>query len=247
MGKKSSADVGFLLIDGYDVMSDTTKFEDNVEALTEETHGLGKGWVEHKYTGVKSLEVTQEGFYDDAEKGTNEALCDQSGTNRIVCYGINGNTIGQKFIGFEGLTQVNFKRIATRGELHKANAEYNGNGQVDEGIILHPHGIRTADGDTEADAVDNGAATTAGGAAYLQVSELDLDGHTSVVIKILHKAATGEWGELATFTAVAAAPAKERKIAVGSIKQNLAVSWEFTGSPADPEPSIEFMVGFARF
>ena len=245
MAKKSSADVGFLLIDGYDVMSDTTKIEDNIEAQTEETHGLGNPWVERSYTGVKDLSLTQEGFYDDVASGINDALNEKSGARRIICYGINGNDPGQEFLAFEGATQISFTRIAARGELHKANAEYKGQGQVDRGIILHPYGVETEDGDTEESAVDNGEATAGGGAAYLQVSELDLDGHTNVVIKVMHKGAA--WADLVTFTAVTAAPAKERKVVSGSISQNLAVSWEFTGTPEEAEPSIKFLVGFARF
>ncbi len=247
MGKKSSADVGFLLIDGMNVLGETTKLEYNIEAITEESHGLGTDWAEHSYFGIKKLDLSQEGFYDTKEASTNEALCGKSGANRLICFGLDGNHPGLGFVGFEGITQINFKRIASRGELHKANAEYGGAGQADEGIILHPHIARTADGDTEADAADNGAATAEGGAAYLQVSELDLKDFTGATVTILHKTKTGQWEPLVTFSDVTAAPAMERKVVTGSVKQVLAASWQFTGEGEALDPSIKIFVGFKRF
>ena len=247
MNKRSSADVGFLLIDGMNVLGETTKLEYNIEAITEETYGLGTDWTEHSFTGMKKLDLSQEGFYDTKEASTNEALCSKSGANRLICFGLDGNLPGLGFVGFEGATQINFKRIASRGELHKANAEYGGAGQADEGIILHPHVTRIGDGDTEADAVDNGAATTGGGAAYLQVSELDLKDFTGATVTILHKTKTGQWEPLVTFTGLTAAPAMERIVITGAVKQVLAASWQFTGEGEALDPSIKFLVGFKRF
>jgi hypothetical protein len=247
VNKRSSADVGFLLIDGMNVLGETTKLKYNIEAITEETYGLGTDWTEHSFTGIKKLDLSQEGFYDTKEASTNEALCSKSGANRLICFGLDGNLPGLGFVGFEGVTQINFKRIASRGELHKANAEYGGAGQADEGIILHPHVTRIGDGDTEADAVDNGAATTGGGAAYLQVSELDLKDFTGATVTILHKTKTGQWEPLVTFTGLTAAPAMERIVITGAVKQVLAASWQFTGEGEALDPSIKFLVGFKRF
>jgi len=242
--KRGADEVGLLLIDGYDVLGVTTQIEDNLEALLQETMPFGASWAEQAFTGLKKASLSQEGFYDDASNSSNTALSGQQGINRLLCYGIQGNVIGQHFIGYSGAMQVNYSRIAARGEIHRANASYEGSGEVEEGLILHHHVARTADGDTEDTPVDNGAASADGGSAYLQVSALTLDGYDNIVIKIRQSADGEVWEDLTSFTAITVAPAKERKVLTGAVKQYLAVSWAFTGTGSDP--SVKFFVGFKR-
>ncbi len=243
MGKKSSADVGFLLIDGYDVLSSTTQLTDNAEAILQETTPLGVGWPEHSYTGVNKAEIQQEGFYDDAVGAINEALQDNSGATRLLCYGPEGNAAGLQFVGFAGALQVKYTRIAARAEMHRANAAYAGSGQVVTGRIILPHILCEDDGDSKADEVDNGASSADGGLAFLQVSGLDLDGGSKCVVKIEESATGASWNDLATFTDVTVVPAKELKTVTGTVKRHLAVSWAFTGGS---DPTIKMFVGFHR-
>jgi hypothetical protein len=245
MTRRSSADVGFLLIDGYDVMGVTTDLTDNIEATVEEVLPLGAEWPDNLYTGVKRADLTQEGYFDDAADSINDALKDQSGVSRIVCYGFEGNTIGQQFTGYEGAMQVKYARVASKGQLHRANADYLSNGQVDQGEILHTHTARTADGDTKSTPVTVSAQTTDGGIAYLQLSALTLDSATDVTVKVLHSTDGISWDVLTTFTAVTESPAVERVEVAGTVKKNLAVSYEFTGG-AGASSSVKFMVGFVR-
>lgn len=246
MARRSSADVGFFLIDGYDVMGVTTDLTEKVEALVEEVLPLGEEWPENLYVGVKKAEFSQEGYFDDAADSINDALNGNSGDTRVLCYGLEGNTIGQHFIGYEGAVQINYERIASKGQLHRANAKYNGSGQVDEGEILQGHAVKDGDGDTEATPVTVSAQTTDGGTAYLQVSALDLDGVTNLTVKVLHSTDGLSWDVLLTFTAVTEAPAVERKAVTGTVKKNLAVSWEYTGGVGGEEPTAKLFVGFKR-
>jgi hypothetical protein len=245
MAKRGSNEVGLLLVDGYDLLGVTTTLTDNIEAVLEEVTVFGEDWAKQAYTGLKSAEISQEGFYDDASHSSNAALAGQSGVNRILCYGIEGNTIGQKFIAYSGALQTNYSRIASRGEIHRANANYQGSGSVEEGKILANHAIREAANDTTGTPVSRAAQTTGGGAAYLQVSALDLDGATNTIIKVLHSTDLLAWDDLVTFDAVTAAPAVQRKVVTGTVRKHLAVSWAYTGG-MDPEPVIKFMVGFKR-
>lgn len=139
-----SDDVGFFLVDGYDVLGYTTQVEPLIEAMIEETHALGDAWVEQTFVGLRKASFSQQGFYDDAAGASNEALVSKEGTSRILCIGLEGNTIGKKFIGFNGAMQAKYERQASRGALHKANASYEGDGQVDEGVILHGQTAETA-------------------------------------------------------------------------------------------------------
>ncbi len=245
MTKRSSADVGFLLVDGYDIMGQVTELTDNTEAVIEESIPYSSEWPDNLYTGIKKADISQDGYFDDATDSINDALKDKSGDIRLLCYGLEGNEIGQQFIGYEGAMQVNYERIATRGQLHRANAKYLGSGQVDSGDILHGHGIEDDDGDSKLTPVSVGAQTTAGGVAYLQGNLLTLDGATNVIVKVLHSTDEISWDVLTTFTAITAVPVAERKILTGTVKKHLAVSWEFTGG-AGANSEIKFMVGFVR-
>lgn len=246
MTRRSSADVGFLLVDGYDVMGVTTDLTDKIEALIEEVLPLGGAWPENLYVGVKRAELSQEGYFDDAADSINDALEGKSGDSRVLCYGPEGNTIGQKFVGYEGAVQVNYERIASKGQLHRANAKYSGSGQVDEGEILHGHIAEDGDDDTETTPVTVSAQTTDGGTAYLQVSALDLDGVTDLTVKVRHSTDGVSWDDLLTFAAVTTAPVAERKAVTGTVKKNLAVSWEYSGGLGGEEPTAKFFVGFKR-
>ena len=243
MAKYSSKDTVFL-IDGYNVLGVTTQVDHAVEALTEETTPFGAEWETHEYIGLKRTEFSQQGFFDDAASSVNDALSGKQGESRIVCFGIEGNTIGRKFTGFRGVMHSKYTRIGSRENLHRANADYLGNGVTEDGRIIHALTARTADGDTEATPVDNAAATAAGGSAYLQVSALTLDGYTDLTVVVRESADGIAWNDLTTFTAVALAPGKERKAIVGNIKRYLAVSYEFTG--IGTSPTATFFVGVVR-
>lgn len=245
MAKYGSDQVAFLLIDGYSLLGTVTQFSDGKEALTEETHTLGDAWVENEPVGLKKAELSQSGFYDDASLASNAALVTGYGVSRVACYGVAGNVKGRKMTGFQGAMQTTFKRVMTRGELHKCDASYLGNGQVDEGVLLHEHAAETsATGNTEASSVDNAASSAAGAIGYLQVSALALGGYTNVVVKVRHSADNVTFADLITFTAVTAAPAAERATVAGTINRYTAASWAFGG--AGSGQSVTFAVGLAR-
>ena len=246
MGQYSSKDC-VLLVDGYNVLGINTELDINAEAPIEESTPFGASWATHEALGIKKGEITQNGFYDDAAASVNTALNEHQGESRIMCAGFAGNVIGRLFTGFQGALQGNFDRIGSMGKLHRCNAKYQASGIIEDGRILHELSAKTADGDTEDTPHNNTAATDYGGAAYLQLSALTLDGYTNIVVKVRHSDDGETFSDLVTFTAVTAAPGKQRSTiaaGVGSIKQYLATSWAFTGSGTSP--SCTFFVGVAR-
>lgn len=248
IARYGSDDVGFLLIDGYDLLGTTTQLEHAVEAMTEETTALGDSATEHTYTGIQRATLTQQGFYDDAAAAQNAAFAANIGTAPVLCFGIEGNTIGEKFIGYSGAMQATWERVASRGQLHKANARYEGSGIVEEGEILHAHGAETsASGNTEATPVDGGAGnapSTDGGSGYLQVSALTLGGYTDVTIKVRDSDDDITYGDLLTFTAVTTAQTAERVTVAGNVERYVASSYAFTG--AGTGQSVTYFCGFYR-
>ena len=244
MARYGSDDVGFVLIDGFNVVGATTDFSEDREAILEETHTLGDSWVEHEAVGLSRFSLTQSGFYDDDSDSINELLEGNQGTNRVICLGPAGNTIGQPFTGVQGAINGSYRRQVSRGALHKAESNYAGNGRIEDGVILHELSAETVDGDTESSSHDNAAQSTAGGAGYLQITAIDLDGHTALEVDILDSADDATFASKAAFTAATAVGAERIAIA-GTIRRYTAVSYDFTGTGTSP--SATFMTGIVRY
>ena len=82
MTKRGSADVTAFLIDGRDLTGTLTEFDDQHEAMTEETTPLGTSWASHAFVGVRNSEIKQEGFYDDAAGSAHDTLSSGPGVSR---------------------------------------------------------------------------------------------------------------------------------------------------------------------
>ncbi len=245
MSKFGSKDCAFFLIDGLSVLGALTELSDSQEALTEDAKGLGVVWPEPTPTGDKLGTLAQNGFYDDEADGINDALADKQGDARVINYGFEGNAIGKKCVGLAGTYASKYTRISSKGQLHKANAQYSVAGSVDDCVILHEHGPETAaNGNTEgAESHDSLAPSASGGAGYLQVSALTLGGYTNVAIKVRHSEDDLTYADLVTF-AVRTTVGAERKAVAGDVYRHLAHSWQFTGAGAGQ--SVTYMVAFSR-
>lgn len=243
MANYGSADVGFLLVGGYSVLGTATKLEDNLENVQELTHVLGDAWEETSSVGVNKYELSEEGFYDDAAASINEALNGNEGASRVLCFGHEGNVIGRRFVGATSVL-AKWARMISRGQLHKARAEFRGNGVVDgQGRISHAHGAETSASGTSSSSVDNAASSANGGRGYLEVSAVTLGGYTNVTIKIRHSVDNISFADLIVFTNVTARTAQMLAVA-GTINRYTHTTWLFNG--AGSGQSITFMTGLAR-
>jgi hypothetical protein len=248
MAKFGSKDVAWLLIDGFDIVGKSTIEEADLpapEAVTQESHGLGKSWFEHLATGLKKATARVKGLYDDATDGINAAFATLEQTQRVVCWNLNGNAAGKKFVGAEGAFFHKYKRLFSRGGLHAAEAESVISGAVDDGIVLHALGAETVTGNTEgADSQDNGALSSNGGAGYNQVTAISGTGATADN-KVKDSADDTTYANLVNFATVVLADVRkaERKTVAGTVRRHLASSWTIAGTT----PSATFMIGFARY
>jgi hypothetical protein len=103
------------------------------------------------------------------------------------------------------------------------------------GVILHGLDAETADWNTEAESVDNGASSAAGAVADLHVPELTLDGHTALQVDVLGSSDDITFLPIGTFAAVTLAGVAERITIAGTIPRYLAVSGDFTGTGGSPD------------
>lgn len=245
MAKRTSADVGFFLIGGRSVLGTRTTIDVKKRGAFAATTVLGAGVVTRGYLGKSDFEIAQQGFFDDATDSINDALVSGQGTSPVVCLGVSGNVAGLKFDGFAAPLDVEYERVSSQEDFHRANGSYQGNGAAEKGVILHPHRSESAVGDTQgAESVDNGASSANGGSGYLQVETSVLGGFTNFAAKVRHSVDDITYADLITFTVVTTAPTAERKTVAGTVNRHLASSWSWGGAGAGQ--SAKFFVGFAR-
>ena len=234
MATYGSGQVGFVLMDGYSLAPYLTELELDHQAKTEDSTVLTVSAVAHAYVGLREFMLSVKGFYDDTAGAIDAGLCTKQGTVRVVNLALEGNTTGKQFVGFAGTLQGDYKRGAKNGELHKAEAAFQGAGEVEEGYIIAHLAARTTAGNTTATKVDCLASGT-GGVAFLQCTALDLDDYTNLAIKLQDSANGTDFADVTggAFTALTAI-GKQRLVIAGTIRQYVAVAWSWTGSGTSP-------------
>lgn len=245
MAKYASKDIAAFLVGGRDLKAITGEITHDVTMSVVQTDGFGKAAEEYTATDYRKMTLTQSGFFDDAADSSHEALTAQLGESVVGVILFMGNTAGRPFTGFSGALETKYERLASRGDLHRANAEYANAGEVEEGIVIFALDEIEGDYDTEAASINNTAATDAGGAIYLQVMDLDLDDYTGLTITVQHSANDADWSTLETFTGVTTAPTAERIAITGDIYQYVSIDAVFTGE-GEGDPVATFLVGLVR-
>lgn len=238
-----SSNVAFLIVDGYDLLGTATMITDEgLERETVEKLYLGQSLRGKRLTGVsRAGQITQDGSFDHAVGASHEVL-KAGGQNRVLSYALAGNTIGEHFVGAV-CDQVAYRPTPVPGDFTEANAVYNIK-EHERGLLLATLAQRGAAGNTESTAVDNGAASSGGGVAYLQCTQLTLGGYTNLVVKVRHSTNGSTWADLASFTALTARGGQRLAIATDPINRYLAISWAWTGSGSGQ--TATFAVGFYR-
>lgn len=232
MTKYSSPDVGYFLLNGVNLLGDTTTINFNKMAEVKDKTVLGVAWREHHYTGLKSAEITQDGFFDDAVTRSHEQLKTIGGTKVITLTPV-GDVLGREAHGWAGAIQVGYERKNAVGELLGAQGKYRVSGQADDCKVLLPLSTVTADGNSDASSLDGAASSADGGVFYLQVTDLNLDGGTGLSVSIRDSANNIAFAALAssTFTAVTVEPGYQRLEVPSTIRRYVSVAWDFTGTP----------------
>lgn len=154
-GKVGSASFGVLLIDGYDVLAAKPKgFTHKIEAVQENTLGLGDATESKTPVGVVKLTISQSGaFFDDATNGVHALLSPLANqqVSRSLCAAFAGNTIGAEFLGASGVYGQSYDVLGQSTLLTKANVGYQVTGTLDRGSILNQSVAKTIDWNTKTD------------------------------------------------------------------------------------------------
>lgn len=248
MAKRNPADVSWFLVGGRQIGGELTAFEDRVEAMVEQSETLGDTWTEQSYVGVRTAELSLDGFYNDAQGSIHDALNASADLAPPICYTLENSTYGAGFVGWAAGAKQNYERLFSIGELHKVRSVYQTQGPVDYGKQLWFYKSASATGVSTAAAIDNGVSTT-GAAGYLQYNATNGEAN----IRIIHSSDGISWATLLTFTKTSSGVATgtfgaERVVTTAAVERYTAIDFSTataTGGNATAG-SLVFMVGLAR-
>jgi hypothetical protein len=125
------------------------------------------------------------------------------------------------------------------GDVVAANLEVQATGGVDTGKVIE--GLTSVSASGNSTSINNGAATSNGGVAYLHVTVNSRDGAST--FKVQHSTDNVSFVDLATFSSVAASATGGERVAVtGTVNQYLRSEYVPGGSSG----SVTYTMAFAR-
>ena len=241
---KFGPDEAFVLVNGHAISGDVQTLQTEKEAVLEQdTQGFGDSWTEAADVGVRKWSASQEGHYDDADGGSEDAFVGHEGADRVVTFGIEGNTQGKKCqCGIAISSSV--ARRSGRGQLSKISAEWQGDGVLSDAVIVQSLAAESGAGATSDGSQDDSASSANGGTGYLQVTDLTLGGYTSITVTLRDSADDAVWADLIAFTAVTADEFAQAVAVAGTVDRYLRVELTLNGSGSGE--SITLLVAFER-
>lgn len=168
------------------------------------------------------------GFWDDtATVGVNVVIraALAAATKSVVTVWPTGDAVGAEGMAMEA--DLGSRKVdgAVDGVI-ALGCEFKSSTGDEDVISLHALAQETLDGD--GDTVDNGAATSNGGAVYLECALVGTD--NIVTIHASDDDFSGDDDTIATFTTVSADYKVQRIAITGAIKRYVRVSWNLTGN-----------------
>lgn len=155
-GKYGSSSVIFL-VDGYNFLAAKIRgvLSIKITSITEETDGAGDNYQIFQPVGKQKATITQgQAFFDTTSKSIHDAMATKLGvtpqdTPRIMCVGFMGNTAGAVMYGIAGAFSVAYEAVVEMSKLTKANAEHLLQGLVEDGQLVQPLAVQTANWNTK--------------------------------------------------------------------------------------------------
>ena len=200
-----------VLCDEYDLSSyfrqaTTRNMVEPGETTTFGVTGSAKTYV----TGLNDGGIDVDGLFDGAALAVDAyfGTIFGSSTDRVISVAPNGVTIGNR-VWQAGCIAVNYEVDAPVADVVSVSASFQADGGVTSGVSLWD--LTSVSATANGTSVDNAAGTTNGGVAHLHIT-VNTRSNT-VDIKGQHSTDNAAWGDLVSFTQVAASTiSKERKI-----------------------------------
>ncbi|AVX21595.1 hypothetical protein SAMN02745885_01656 [Carboxydocella sporoproducens DSM 16521] len=224
---------------GYDLTPCLTSVSVSGELEAVEATTLGstaKSYV----PGLQDATISAEGIHSPAvgeiEYVVQAAL--GAGNESTWCYYPQGDALGARGYGLAAYF-TSYEVESPVDDVVSVTAEAQSSKGLDNIVSLHQLATRTSTG--SGGQVDNSAASSNGGVAYLQVTAVS-GVSPSATIKIQHSADGITWADLATFAVVTASNNAQRVVVTGTVNRYLRATWTISGT----SPSFTFNVAFAR-
>ena len=219
----------FVMMNGYNITGYLNKIEAPYTADTAETSVFG---LDNKtyLPGMKDATLSAEGLFDgDADavdQLLNSVLAGANSGNNLMWFP-QGNAAGNIGYGLN-MIQTAYNVMGTKDDAVKISMA--GHSNVGRERLKLITALATVSVDGSSTANDNTAATTNGGAAYLQVTAAS--GYTgNVAIKLEHSSDNVTWADLAVFTNVTGRT-HERVVITGTINRYVRATYDFNGGQA---------------
>lgn len=217
-----------IIINASDMSAYLRSWDSSFTQVLEDSTAFGASVLAKKWTPTLSEQVDVFGGFQNAtaDTGINAVVraAKTNGTRSIVVVYPTGETIGASGIAIEG--DLSSRGLPTEvASVLRIEAEFRSSVGEEDVVSLHATEEETLDGN--GDTVDNSAATTDGGAAYLWVPDVTTD----ITVTIRHSSDNFAADDtlLASFTQVTTDRSWQRVAITGSIKQYVRAVWDLTG------------------
>ena len=229
-----------VFIDAYDFSAYFKDLTNSNNVETAETTAFGSN-AKTYIVGLKDGSVSLSGYFESTDStGTDQYFSSilGSATKQKVIIAPEGHSNGARATVLQS-DDTSYEVSGSIGDVVGASAEFQADSGVDHGVILS---AGTAVSSTSnGTAVDNSAATSNGGVAYLSVPTNTRNGN--ITIKVQQSADNSTFTDLVTFTAVTSTQKTSERVEVAagtSVARYLRVSYTVAGSTGSATPIVAF-------
>ena len=210
----------------------------NVETAETTTFGdSAKTYI----VGLEDGTVSLSGWFEStASTGTDQYFASilGSATKQKVIIAPAGHSNGARAIMLQA-DDTSYEVNSAISDVVKASAEFQANDGLDHGVILSSGSAVSATGNGTS--VDNTAASSNGGVAYLSVPVNTRNGN--ITVKVQQSADNSTFTDLVTFTVVSSASKTSERVEVAagtSVARYLRVNYTVAGSTGTATPTVAF-------
>lgn len=222
----SHGSVADVYVNGYDLTAFLNSVAMASSVDTAETTTFGSS-AKTYIPGIMDGTVSAEGFFDGAAAAVDPVLATALGNSQASVWNVMfaGDGLGNPAHCISCI-ETAYDVSADIQDAAKISVEGQSIVGVERGLVAHALQARSTTGNGTA--LDNLASSANGGSAFLQATAFS--GLSSIVIKVQHSTDNVTFADLATFTTVAAAPAKERITFSGTVNRYVRASWTISGT-----------------
>lgn len=210
----------------------------NVETAETTTFGdSAKTYI----VGLEDGTVSLSGWFESTTStGTDQYFASVLGsaTKQKVIIAPAGHSNGARAILVQA-DDTSYEVSSAIADVVKASAEFQANDGLDHGVILSSGSAVSATGNGTS--VDNAAASSNGGVAYLSVPTNTRNGN--ITVKVQQSADNSTFTDLVTFTVVSSTSKTSERVEVAagtSVARYLRVSYTVAGSTGSATPTVAF-------